>query len=461
MTNEMDMRPMENDMGQARYWMTEAPVFRAIAHMAVPMILGMVAMSVYSFTDTLFVGMLGSTDALAALPLSMPVMSLMLAVSMLFEVGAGTFVSRAIGSSDERASRSGSSFAVVGSAIAGIVLAALLALLMDPVLALLGATGSLAVTAKSYLSAYCLGAPFVVLNMVEAQLVRSIAKSKEASFGIAGSAIANIVLDPILMFGFGLGIEGAALATVISNALGAVYFAAIIARSKVLSLRPADIHLSRQQFAEIVKVGSSAMLMGLFMGVASLVFNNVAVAYGAGLVAAFGIAQSVVALLDFVTMGLYEGVVPLIGGAWGARDTSRMREVIKKTALCLAVFCCVACVAAVAFSGPIVSWFSDDPSVLDFGPAILAMQVLAVPFAAGSGLMMGVLQACGKGLAANTLSMVKGLAFVPCVLAGSLLFAADGVIASLFVAELLSFCLAAALCACAFGKRGNVAVVAA
>ena len=452
MMNETETQPIENDMGQARYWMTEAPVFKAIAHMAIPMILGMAAMAVYSFTDTLFVGMLGDTDALAALPLSLPVMSLMLAVSMFFEVGAGTFVSRAIGSSDQRSSKSGSSFALAGSVIVGLVLAVLLALFMDPTLGLLGATDGMAVAAKGYLSMYCLGAPFVVLNMVGAQLVRSVAKSKEASFGIAGSAIVNIVLDPILMFAFGLGIKGAALATVASNALGALYFLVVIAKSKVLSLRPSDICLSRHQLAEIAKVGSSAMLMGLLMGVASLVFNNVAVAYGAGMVAAFGIAQSVVQLLELVTMGLYEGVVPLIGGAWGAHNASRMREVVKKTALCLGAFCGIACVVTLVFAKPIVGWFSDDPSVLSFGPSILVMQVLAVPFAAGSGLLMGVLQACEKGLAANSLSAVKGFAFVPCILVGSVLFAADGVIASLLVAEALAFLVAVGLTALSFGR---------
>ncbi len=455
MKDEMSCQQTENDMRQARYWMTEAPAFRAIAHMAIPMILGMAAMAVYNFTDTLFMGMLGDTNSLAALPLSMPVMSLMLAVSMFFEMGAGTFVSRSIGSSDERASKSGSSFAIIGSVVAGIILAMLLSFFMDPLIRLLGATDGLATSAQSYLSICCLGAPFFVLNMVGSQLARSIAKSKEASLGIAGSAIINIVLDPVFIFTFGLGIEGAALATVLSNALGAAYFVVIAAKSEVLSVRISDIHLSRYQLTEIAKIGSSAMLMALLMGLASLVFNNVAVLYGVGMVAAFGISQSVVQLLELVTMGLYEGIVPLIGGAWGAHNTRRMHEIIKKTALCLGVFCSITCVVIVAFANVIVGWFSEDPTVLNLGPCILIMQVLAVPFAAGSGLMMGVIQACGKGAAANILSIVKGLAFLPCVLIGSILFAADGVIASLLAAEVLSFLVAGLLMALSFRKDSD------
>lgn len=439
-----------NDIGSARFWMKKAPVFKAIAHMAIPMILGMAAMAVYNFTDTLFVGMLGDTDILAALPLSLPVTSLMLAVSMFFEVGAGTFVSRAIGSSNECASRSGSSFAIVSSVIAGVVLAALFVAFTDPLLGLLGATGRLADVTNDYLVVYCLGTPVIVLNMVEAQLVRSIARSREASFGIVGSALVNILLDPVLIFACGLGIEGAALATVASNGLGAAYFAIVIARSNALSLSPSNIHLSAGELGEIAKVGSSATIMGVLMGVASLVFNNVAVIYGAGMVAAFGIAQSVTQLFELVTMGLYEGVLPLVGGAWGARDMSRLREVVEKTALCLVIFCAVACVVAFMFAHFIVGWFSDDPSVMTIGPQILIMQVFSIPFSAGTGLVMGVLQSCGKGLAANILSAVKGLAFVPCVLVGSLLFAADGVIASLLFAEALGFLVAVGLAVFSF-----------
>lgn len=447
MENETSCQQPESALDQVRFWMTEAPVFKAIAHMTIPMVLGMAAMAIYNFTDTLFVGMLGNTGALAALPLSLPITSLMLATSMFFEVGAGTFVSRAIGSSDERSSRSGSSFAVAGSIASGLVLAAMLTAFMDPLLGLLGASGETAAVTKDYLSVYCLGAPLMVANMVEAQLVRSIAKSKEASFGIAASALVNIMLDPFFMFACGLGIKGAALATVASNGLGALYFSFIIARSGILSLHPKHLRLSCSQLAEIAKVGSSAMLMGLLMGVAGLVFNNVAAAYGAGMVAAFGISQSIVQLFELVTMGLYEGVVPLIGGAWGAHDTRRLWEVVKKTGLCLAVFCVVACTVVITFAQPVVSWFSDDPSVIDVGPRILAMQALALPFAAGTGLMMGVLQACGKGLAANVLSLVKGLALVPCVFAGNVLFGADGVIAALLVADALGFIVAVTLTA--------------
>ena len=453
MSEQKNDQKTENDRDKARYWLTEAPVFKAIAHMAIPMMLGMMAMAIYNFTDTLFVGMLGETDALAALPLSLPVVSLMLAVSMFFEIGAGTFVSRAIGSSNAAAAKAGSSFAVAGSIIVGIILAVFFLVFMDPILGLLGASGGMAVFAQKYLSLYCMGAPFIVLNMVGAQLVRFIGRSKEASFGIALSAIVNIALDPLLIFFFGLGIEGAALATVLANALGALFFVILIAKSEVLSLRPQDIHLSRLQVVEIAKVGSSALFMGLLMGVASLVFNNVAVAYGAAMIAAFGIAQSVVQLLELVTMGLSEGVVPLMGGAWGAHDACRMREVVKKTALCLVLYCATACVLALAFAGPIVGWFSDDAAVLSVGPSILAMQVLAVPFAAGSTLLMGLLQACGKGLAANVLSWVKGLAFVPCVVVGSLLFAVTGVIASLLVAEALAFLVALVLGKVSFPRR--------
>lgn len=450
--NSLDSQ-QSHDARETDYWLTQAPIMKAIAHMAVPMILGMMAMSIYNFTDTLFVGMLDDTAALAALPLAMPVISLFLASSLFFEVGSGTFVARSVGAGDLRASRSASAYAIIGCSIAGIITATILALFMDPLLSILGAHGETYATAKSYISIFCLGAPFAILNMVGAQLVRSIAKSKEASLGVAGSAIINIILDPILIFVLGLGLEGAALATVISNAAAAIYYLFIITDSDALSISPQSLSLTMSHVIEISKVGTSALLMALLMGVSSLVFNNVAILYGAEVVAAFGISQSVVQLLELVTMGLYEGVGPLIGGSWGAGNMARLREIVKDTSLCLAIFCLLACGVVIMFAQTIVGLFSGDPAVLEVGIKILIAQMLAVPLAAGSGLVMGILQACGKGLFANILSVITGCACIPCVIVGSMAFGVDGIAWSLLAYEAIAFLVSIGLLVVAFRKK--------
>ena len=455
MTTEEKKALAATDGEQATWWLTDAPVWKAIAHMAVPMVLGMIAMSIYNFTDMLFVGMLDDTAALAAITLCTPVLSLMIAASTFLEVGLGSFLARAVGAGDLAASKNASAFGCVGAVVLGLLIAVGVLCFLDPLLGLLGATGEAAQPTRQFLTVFCLGAPFGILNMVAGQMVRAIAKSKEASAGIIASSVINIVLDPVLIFGCGLGIQGAALATVVSNAAAACYFLFVIARSDVLSCNPAHARLPLSQVADIAKVGFSGMIMGLLMGVASLVFNNVAMAYGAAVVAAFGIAQSVVQLLEVVTMGLYEGVVPLMGGAWGAGNRARLKEVAGKTFVCIAVFCTVSGAAVIAASSTIVGAFSDDVQVHEVGSLILVAQTLAVGFASTSGLVTGMFQACGKGLPASVLATLRGFAFVPIILGGSLLFGLAGVIWGLLAAEVVAFAVAVVLLTVTFGRTAR------
>ena len=446
---------MDAEKEQTHYWMTEASPAKAVVHMAVPMILGMVAMSVYNFTDTFFVSMAGDAATIAAITLSMPVMSLLIGVSMFFEVGAGTAIARAVGSGDYDASRQLSAFAVTGTLAAGIGLTVILEVFLHPLLGMLGAEGETLGTTGTYLSAYCLGAPFVLLSMVGAQLLRAIARSKEAAVGMAASAMLNIVLDPIAIFGLNLGLQGAALATVASNAASAAYFVVVIARSTELSASPVRASITKEQLADVTKIGFSAMLMAMLMGLSSLVFNNAAMKFGAEVVAAFGIAQCVVQLLEVVTMGLYEGVTPLIGAAWGARNPGRLKAVVVATLGCLGAFCAVACATVLACSEQVLGLFTNDSAVLEPGSMILAAQVLAIPFAAASGLAMSVAQGCGKGVCANVLSTAKGCVFMGCIIGCTHLFGLAGIAWSLLASEGIFLAVAVlALCA-TFGAQAK------
>ena len=432
---------MRGDMGASSYWLKDAPVTEAIAHMAVSMMLAMAATTIYMFTDTLFIGQLGDTDALAAVPLCIPFTSLVIAISSFFEVGVCTLVSRSIGRGDGDKARRASAFGVRCGFVAGVVLTALSLAFMDPLLTVLGANGTVRAQTAAYLSFYCLGAPIVVLNMVCSQLVRSIGRSKESMAGLVGSALANIALDPLFIFVLGFGVRGAAIATVASNGLAVAYYLFYIRKSDVLCIFNPGGGLAKHEVAEVSKVGISATLMAALMGLSSLVFNNVAIMYGAAVVAAFGIAQNVVQLLDLVAMGLYEGVVPLIGGAYGAGDRKRLKAILVRTALLILAFAAAGCVLVIAGRDTILSWFTQDGAVLEVGALILTAQVLSMVFEAGTGLITSTFQGCGKGLSANVMSIGKGIITMACIVSGNLLFGLDGVVWSLLASAGSTFLL--------------------
>ena len=433
-----------NLMEESTYWLEKAPVMKAIRHMALPMILAMAVGTVYGFTDTLFIGWLGDTPSLAAVSLCLPYTAAVMALANLVGVGAATAISRRIGAHDEAAVRSISSFAFWAMLAIGIIAGACSLLFSERILDALGAVGDVRSATAAYLGVIAAAAPASILNFGLCQIVRSKADSKTAMYGMLGSSALNIVLDPVCIFALGMGVAGAALATALANIAAAAFYLVGIARSSEFSLRLGDARVSAAQLADILKIGAAAMLMTLFMAVSSLVFNTAAMGFGEEVVAGFGISQSIVQLLELVAMGLYEGVVPLIAAAYGAGNAARVREIVRKTSVCLAAFVAVAGIVLFSLRTQVISLFTGDAGVVAAAAAILTAQLGACAFASASGLITGIFQAEGKGVAANVASVTRGVALIPCVLVGGALFGIDGVIWALLAAEALSFsvCLA-------------------
>lgn len=438
---------MLKERERAEYWFGEAPAMRAIAHMALPMMLGMAASTVYAFTDTLFVGMLRDTASLAAPTLAMPFSTVVMALADLVGVGGGTFIARRVGAHDRTAARAGSAFSFWAALALGLLVALLALPLMGPMLQALGAQGALEAPARAYVAVLAAGVPLSTLSFALCQVVRSSSDSMAAMRGMVGSSVLNIALDPLLIFGAGLGVGGAALATVASSGTAAVYYVYAISRNEWLSYNPFEGRLVASQLAEVLKVGTSAMLMALLMAASALAFNRCAVPFGEAAVAGFGVSQSIVQVIELVAMGLYEGVVPLVAAAYGAGDRQRTREVVGGTAALLLALCLVAGLSCFALRYQLVGLFSSDGAVLSDGARILTAQLAALLFASGSGLATGVFQAEGRGVAANAMSVVRGGAMMAAVIAGSTLFGFDGLVWALFAAEVASFAVAAALLA--------------
>lgn len=433
--------------GETPYWLEKAPVFKAIRHMALPMILGMAIGSIYNFTDTLFLGWLGDTASLAAVSLCMPYQAVAMALADLVGVGASTAISRRFGGHDVKGARSISAFAFWAALVLSVVAAVATLVFIRQILAVLGASGEALCAAEAYLRVTGIALPAGMLNLVLCQLVRSKADSKSALHGMLGSSLVNIALDPVCIYGLGMGVAGAALATAIANVFAVAFYLVCISRSGELSFHLCDVRIDAAQLADIFKIGSAAATMSLLMAVSSLTFNMCAMRYGQDVVAGFGISQSVVQLIELVAMGLYEGVVPLIAAAYGACNRDRLHEVVRKTALCLAVYMALAGGIAWVLREPIVGCFSANASVIAVAATIFASQLGACAFAAASGLITGIFQAKGRGVAANVAAVARGVMLVPCVLVGGALFGLSGIVWSLLVAEALAFVVCLGACA--------------
>ncbi|MBH9754729.1 MATE family efflux transporter, partial [Clostridioides difficile] len=182
-----------------------------------------------------------------------------------------------------------------------------------------------------------------------------------------------------------------AIATVIGNAFAVIYYIVCIQRAdNQLSALPKYFRLEKQMLKEIFLVGLSAMLLDILLIVSSLMFNYYALKYGDYVLAGFGISQKLVQIVDLIGMGLYMGVIPLIATAYGARNELRVKEIIKKTALYLALV--ITCLFTILFTcrNFIVHCFSNDSDVIRIGAYILTVQLGSSFFAAGAGLITEV-----------------------------------------------------------------------
>ncbi|HBG3402655.1 TPA: MATE family efflux transporter [Clostridioides difficile] len=421
------------------YWLLDAPVTKAIWHMAIPMMLGMSINIIYNITDTFFIGRLNDTAALATISLLLPFTTILMAIGNLFGTGGSTLFSRLLGSENTDRTKQCSATTLWLSFLFGLLTAIISIIFSNYIIRLLGADSNTFAYVKQYLIFYGMGAPFIIANFTLEQLIRGDGKSVESMIGMMISIGANIILDPILMFGLQLGIRGAAIATVIGNAFAVIYYIVCIQRAdNQLSALPKYFRLEKQMLKEIFLVGLSAMLLDILLIVSSLMFNYYALKYGDYVLARFGISQKLVQIVDLIGMGLYMGVIPLIATAYGARNELRVKEIIKKTALYLALV--ITCLFTILFTcrNFIVHCFSNDSDVIRIGAYILTVQLCSSFFAAGAGLLTGIFQAKGEGTPAVVMSVMRGIMLIPAIIFGNYLFKMNGVIFSLLVAEAIS-----------------------
>lgn len=438
------------DTNNENYWLLDAPVTKAIWHMAIPMMLGMSVNVIYNITDTFFIGRLNDTAALAAIALVLPFTTIIMAIGNLFGTGGSTLFSRLLGCDDAKKARQCSATTLYLSFIFGFIASVISLVFLDKIIVLLRTDTDTFKYIKQYLMFYAIGSPFIVANFTLEQLIRCDGRSVDSMVGMVISVAVNIILDPVLMFGLHLGIRGASIATVMGNCTAVFYYMVRIhITDNQLTVKPRYFKLERKMLKEIFSVGFSAMLLDFLLVVSGFMFNYYAAKYGDYILAGFGISQKIVQIVDLVGMGLYMGVIPLIASAYGAGNNSRTKEVIKKTSVYLGSLITGLFLVVFIFRVSIFSCFSNDGKVINTGKFILTIQLCSAFFAAGAGLLTGIFQAEGKGMPSVIMSVMRGLVLIPSIIIGNYLFKVNGVIFSLIIAEAISFVTGAVML---FGK---------
>ena len=430
---------MENKEDRRIYTLSREKPARAVVKMGVPLIAGMFIMVLYNLVDTYFIGLTRDDYQLAAVNLAYPVMMVMVAVSNMVGAGASSLIARSIGADDRNKACHALTAGFLLTVGNSILVAVIGLLLLPAIVRGLGAQENTEAFTAQYVRVLLLGSIFTMGNYTFGQLLRSEGSVKLSVVGMALGTIVNIALDPLFIFTFEMQVRGAAVATILGNAAGMAASLMFYLRGRTL-LQPAVRYLvpTRDILREIFWVGIPASLETLLTSAAYVVNNNLAVGYGELTVAAMGIAQKILSLGSYVYQGFAAGTQPIMGYNYGAKNYSRMLQVLKAgvmvvTGTELALMAIYGCLAPI-----LIGIFSGSAEVIGIGTRVLRTQMFILPFVGTVSMCRMSFQAIGKPQYAFGITLVRQLLlYVPLLLLFNRLFGFQGMLCAQPVTEVV------------------------
>ena len=414
------------------------PVPDAVMRLAVPTILSSLVMVLYNLADTYFVGMLDNPVENAAVLLAFN------AVNNLFGVGSSSMMSRALGRRDYDTVYRSSAFGFYCCIICSVLFSAICTIGKTPLLGLLGADAQTAASTAGYLKwTVTFGATPAILNVVMAYLVRAEGASLHASVGTMSGCLLNIILDPlfILPWGFGMGAAGAGLATFLSNCAACLYFFILLYRKRgntYVCIRPSMFRFRKEIVRGVFGVGVPASIQNLLNVTGMTVLNNFTSAYGADAVAAMGITQKINMVPMQISMGLSQGIMPLVSYSYASKNVKRMKETLLFVVKIAMGFIVTVSVGYFLFAGNLIRLFMENEAIVMYGTKFLRGFCLGLPFLCMDFIAVGVFQASGLGKHALVFAILRKIVLeIPALFLLNAIFPLYGLAYAQFAAELI------------------------
>lgn len=428
-------------------WMGTMKVSKAVAKMAIPSVISSLVTVVYNMADTFFVGQTGDALQVAAVSLTNPIFILFMAFANMFGMGGSAAASMALGQKNEKRVRQVSALVTYASLIVGVLFAVILLVFTGPILSLFGADAQTYEYARGYTVYVAVGAPFIIWSAAASFVVRAEGASREAMIGSMIGTIANIVLDPIFISGFGMGAAGAAIATTIGNLMASAYYLwYFLRRSKVMSLRPKDFTCREGILKGVCSTGLPTAIFSALMSVSTIVLNQILVAYGNDPVAAIGIVFKANMFITFLQMGLANGIQPLLGYSYGAGSMKRFQEVERFTKKCCVIVGVAATVLFFVAREPIIRLFISDNDVVRYGVEMLVAYMVSGPFIGILFVNMNCMQSVEHALPATILSVMRqGVLLIPLLYLLEAVAGLDGVIYGQAITDYIAVILSAVI----------------
>ncbi|MFV0378358.1 MAG: MATE family efflux transporter [Mangrovibacterium sp.] len=376
----------------------------------IPSFIGVFVNALYNIVDRIFIGQGVGALALSGISVIFPVMLVMIAFGMLIGIGSSVLVSINMGRRDmEKAERVlGNSFVLM--LVASLLITGIGFLIKTPMLQMFGATTDTLQYANDYLDIILIGVIFQVVGFSLNNVIRAEGNARIAMYSMLISAGTNIILDPIFIFGLGLGVKGAAYATVISMMVLAVWVL-LHFRSKrsVVKIKPKYFKLETSILKEILIIGMAPFFMQIASSAVQGLINTKLISFGGDLaVGAMGIVNSVATLIIMAVVAINMASQPIIGFNYGAQSYGRVRETLRLAIISSTIISVLAFIAVQTAPGLIVRFFNaSDPTLLAIGSEGLRIGLLALPIVGFQVVAGNFFQSVGKAKIATLLTLLR------------------------------------------------------
>lgn len=393
----------------------DAPVPKAVISNVIPSIVSMMMVLIYNLADTFFIGQTKDAYMVAAVSVATPAFLLFMAVGMLFGIGGTSLISRTLGEGKADKAKNASSFCFWTGLVIGFLAMIVIFLFASPVSMAIGASTETVGYASQYLRIVSTAIPFLIISNSFSNIIRAEGNAQVAMMGMIVGNLINIVLDPVMILGFGWDVAGAAIATVLGNVFAAgFYIWHLLSKKAMLSIHPKYYLAGDGIAAGVFAIGIPASLNSILMSLSNIIVNNIMSNYGDMAVAGLGVAMKVNMIVVMLLIGLGTGIQPILGYCFGAGNKERYLAVMKFSLILAFIISAVMTVICYCGADPLVHAFLEDADAFTYGMSFARIYIYSGPVIGIMFVFINAIQSTGAALPALILSISRqGLIYLP------------------------------------------------
>lgn len=422
---------------------------------AVPAIIAMTASSLYNMVDSIFIGHGVGTMAISGLALTFPLMNLAAAFGSLIGVGASTLISVRLGQKDYDTAQRVLGNVIVLNILLGIAFTVLIMIFLDPILYFFGGSDQTVSYARDYMQIILLGNVVTHLYLGLNAVLRSSGHPQKAMYATIATVVINTILDPLFIYGFGWGIRGAAIATILAQIISLIWLLKIFSnQDELLHFHWGIFRLKRKIVFDSLAIGLSPFLMNMAACFIVILINQGLKKHGGDLaIGAFGIVNRLVFIIVMIVMGLNQGMQPIAGYNFGAKLYDRVNKTLKLTIIYATVVTTFGFLVGMLVPELVVSIFTTDEELIAISAKGLRIVVMFFPIIGFQMVTSNFFQSIGMAGKAIFLSLTRQmLILIPCLLILPSFFGVEGVWYSMPVSDLLASIIAIVMLVVQFRK---------